>query len=209
MSLLPRTRGRLLRSLLALAAPLALAVGSAHALAAQQFKNTDAYRTTTSPRSGPPGTEVTVKMGGLPASKPMLIGFGTIGGDGYEMIGKGETDKDGMFVAKAKIPAWAKLNHGHFFFVAYTDQRPASISDVFLVTPPDGAVTMEGRITDEGKTCPAMRGPDNGLFTLTGDTGSLKPGEHVVVEGRVMENGPCDQGLTLKVSRVKPTDGAR
>jgi hypothetical protein len=63
-------------------------------------------------------------------------------------------------------------------------------------------VTIEGVLTDEGVTCPAMRGDDGELYTLAGDIGELQPGQRVRVTGEVAEMSICMQGTTIGVDDI-------
>jgi hypothetical protein len=63
-------------------------------------------------------------------------------------------------------------------------------------------VTIEGVLTDEGVTCPAMRGDDGELYTLAGDIGDLQPGQRVRVTGEVAEMSICMQGTTIEVGEI-------
>jgi hypothetical protein len=65
-------------------------------------------------------------------------------------------------------------------------------------------VTIEGVLTDEGVTCPAMRGDDGELYTLAGDIGDLQPGQRVRVTGEVAEMSMCMQGTTIRVGDISP-----
>ncbi len=64
---------------------------------------------------------------------------------------------------------------------------------------------VEGRMTDEGVTCPAMRSDDDTLYTLIGhdDLDDLEPGDRIHVEGTEPEMSICQQGITLEVTRLE------
>ena len=65
-----------------------------------------------------------------------------------------------------------------------------------------GQVTVEGVLTDEGVTCPALRGDDGELYTLAGDIGDLGPGQRVRVSGQVPEASICMQGTTIEIEDI-------
>jgi len=67
------------------------------------------------------------------------------------------------------------------------------------------ALTVKGRLTDEGVECPAMRGDDGKLYTLLGDLKGHRPGDTVCVRGRVAEISFCMQGTTLAVEQIGRT----
>ena len=64
------------------------------------------------------------------------------------------------------------------------------------------ALRIEGKLTDEGVECPAMRGADGTLYTLAGDLEGFKAGDEVWVEGEVAEMSICQQGTTIAVDRI-------
>lgn len=72
---------------------------------------------------------------------------------------------------------------------------------------PEGSpsLTVRGKLTDEGVECPAMRGEDGKLYTLTGDLKGLRPGDEVCVRGRVAEISYCMQGTTLTIEHIGHT----
>ena len=155
-----------------------------------------------SPRAGAPGSEVTVQWTGLAPDGTVVIGFGGLG-SGYEIVGESPTDANGDFLVAVPVPSWAERGGTHFFFVGYADGQPVGISDVFHVTDAEGTLRLEGRITDEGVECTAMRSENDDLYTLTGDIGAPSPGDGVVVEGTIAEMSVCQQGLTIAVTEIR------
>lgn len=95
----------------------------------------------------------------------------------------------------------------------------AGAGDAGVVTPPAATppvatppapeagapaeLRVEGRITDEGVECPALRSADNTLYTLAGAPDWVRPGLQVVVTGTVAEMSFCQQGTTLSVKSVE------
>lgn len=68
--------------------------------------------------------------------------------------------------------------------------------------PPAGAIRIEGRLTDEGVECQALRADDGTLYTLLGDLGELKAGDAVELEATRVDVSFCMQGRTLRVHRI-------
>ncbi len=132
----------------------------------------------------------------------MAVGFGGIASP-HEILGEALTDPEGALSLTDTIPSWVEPNRSYLFYLAFSDQRPVAFSDPFLVTGPDGVVQVGGRITDEGVTCPAMRGPDDELYTLAGSIGSAAPGDDVVVTATIAEASICMQGITLVVQQLE------
>ena len=160
-----------------------------------------------SPRSGPPGTEVTVSAKDLPAVTPVYLGMGAAR-SGFEDLGQLLlTDGYGEMSKTVEIPSWATRDRSHFFVLLDVYFRPLTLSDAFYVTDLDGMLLRKGRITDEGVNCLSMRGEgeaeDGELYTLAGATEGLKPGDSVVVEGVLLESSDCVQGTTIRVIRVE------
>lgn len=76
----------------------------------------------------------------------------------------------------------------------------------------DGGATgdglrIEGTLTDEGVECPALRGDDGELYTLTGGTGGFAPGDRVEVVATPVQISFCMQGTTVKVRQIQAAPG--
>ena len=64
-------------------------------------------------------------------------------------------------------------------------------------------VKVTGVLTDEGAECPALRGDDGQLYTLTPrDRQGFQVGDRVTVVGKVAELSICNQGTTLEVQKI-------
>lgn len=70
---------------------------------------------------------------------------------------------------------------------------------------PAGVVTVVGTMTDEGAECPALRGDDGKLYTLTprDALGLTATGARIRVEGTIAEISTCQQGTTIEVRNVE------
>lgn len=67
----------------------------------------------------------------------------------------------------------------------------------------DGTVRVRGVLTAEGAECPALRGLDGKLYTLTPrDLGAHRQGDTVTVTGTAAEISTCMQGTTIAVTRI-------
>jgi hypothetical protein len=65
------------------------------------------------------------------------------------------------------------------------------------------SVRVVGVLTDEGAECPALRGDDGQLYTLTPrDLQGFEVGDRVAVVGKVAEISFCNQGTTLEVQKI-------
>jgi len=66
-----------------------------------------------------------------------------------------------------------------------------------------GSFVVVGVLTDEGVECPAMRGDDGTLYTLTGKLKKFQVGDRVRVQGQIAEFSFCQQGITIQVQSIK------
>src|SRR5258706_13758242 len=65
------------------------------------------------------------------------------------------------------------------------------------------SVSVTGTLSKEGVECPALRGDDGKLYTLTpASTGAFGPGDRVEVEGKLAEVSTCMQGTTIAVTAL-------
>ena len=64
-------------------------------------------------------------------------------------------------------------------------------------------IHIRGIVTSEGVECPAIRGDDGKLYTLTGFTEQLYVGDVIEFVGRPVEVSICMQGITLSVVTYK------
>ena len=64
-------------------------------------------------------------------------------------------------------------------------------------------VAVTGTLSKEGVECPALRGDDGKLYSLTpASLASFGPGDRVHVEGTVAEISTCMQGTTIAVTAI-------
>ncbi len=155
-----------------------------------------------SPRSGPPGTVVTIRSTNMPAITPVRIGVGALR-FGFEEVGQVMTSDRGALSTTVEVPEWAQRDLIHRFIVFDFYFNPIALSDIFHVTDADGMVQRPGQLTDEGVECPALRGDDGVLYTLTGSLAEFKAGDEVIIEGTLPEASICMQGTTIQVVRIE------
>ena len=67
----------------------------------------------------------------------------------------------------------------------------------------DNLVHLRGVITNEGIECPALRGDDGKLYTLTGITEQLYIGDVLEVVGKPVDVSICMQGTTISIMSYK------
>ena len=69
------------------------------------------------------------------------------------------------------------------------------------------AMTIVGRLTNEGVECQALKGEDGQLYTLLGgELGGLPDDTRVRVIGERLEFSSCQQGITIRVQSIAPAD---
>jgi len=70
------------------------------------------------------------------------------------------------------------------------------------VEPPVEEIVVIGTITAEGVECPALSGEDGKLYTLTGLPREVGVGERLQIAGERALVSTCQQGITIRVSRL-------
>ena len=156
------------------------------------------------PRSGPPGTAVTVETKNLPAVTPVYLGLGATRSS-FEVLAQLVTDQFGEMSTVVQIPPWATADRTHYFVLVDVYFRPLAVSAAFHVTEQNGTLVRRGRITAEAGSCVTLREEGEGqeLYVLIGDTQGLTPGDDVLVEGTLTESADCSQGTALRVIRAE------
>ena len=87
------------------------------------------------PTSGPVGSKVTVRAGGLPPGAQAEFGFGAPNSN-FEVLGRAPADSVGEVTTELTVPSWATPGTGYMFVVGLVDRPPSAMSDTFRVTPP-------------------------------------------------------------------------
>ena len=158
-----------------------------------------------SPRSGPPGTKVTVSSALMPHITPVRVGMGATR-IGFEALAELLTSTEGDFSVDVTVPEWARWDRNHRFILFDFYFNPIAASDAFFVTDADGRLRREGLISSEGQRCPAVRDTDGELFALLGDAAMLarfRAGDRVVVTGTFSEGTECGTDPTIRVMEIK------
>jgi len=156
-----------------------------------------------SPRVGPPGTEVTLKVGSMPSLTPVQLAIGATR-SGFEAIALGFTTIDGDLEAAVVVPEWTKPEQTHRF-IAFNLYFSAILAEspIFHVTDADGHVMRAGTIGSAGAACPTLEGDDGERYRLRGALGNLQAGEQVRLEGVLTEDDTgCGEGLSLDLQVV-------
>lgn len=154
------------------------------------------------PRSGPPGTEVTVRARNLRPNDWVTVGVGPRASE-WSALREVQADAQGALSAEVEVPDWAEPEQ-MLIFVVDTDRGLTLKSGAFDVAAEDdrpGRLALEGRV-GEGAECPTLTTPDGDTWSLVGDV-SFTPGEYVEVVGRKAEMSFCMAGAgTIEVSSI-------
>jgi LysM repeat protein len=161
-----------------------------------------------SPTSGTPGSIAQLSVSGFRPSTPLraLVGRSALSLREFQQL---TTDQQGRATLSVRIPSWAAEDTGTLIFAVETlDGRFTARSNTFRVTsatpaPAGNRIAVTGTLTREGAECPAMRGDDGQLYTLSrGSTEGFSPGDRVRVQGQLAEVSFCQQGTTINVVRI-------
>jgi hypothetical protein len=155
---------------------------------------------TLSPLSGPPGTVVTLRTGGLPALTPLRIGVGAVR-FGFEEVAQVMTDMQGGIDLTVEVPAWAERDRAHVFIVFDFYFVPIALSSPFHVTGPDGTVLRRGQVREDGD-CLTLLGDDGISYALGGELPTAVHGAPLTVEGTVRAATSCGDTL-IQVVRAR------
>ncbi|GIW53244.1 MAG: hypothetical protein KatS3mg081_2599 [Gemmatimonadales bacterium] len=154
------------------------------------------------PRSGPPGTAVTLRSGRMPALTPLRIGMGAVR-FGFEEIAQVMTDEKGEFQVEVRVPSWARRDLTHRFIVFDFYFNPIALSDLFFVTDGAGVLERAGEVVSVDAPCPVLRAEDGTEYWLSGDLSGLRRGALVVVEGKLAGPSTCPEEAGIVVERVR------
>lgn len=148
------------------------------------------------------GTELTVTVAGLPGETAVTVAAGPSPAEARRLA-ETKTDARGTAIATVAVPE-APADSDTLVFIAETaDGRIRVVSAPFRVAPPADAVTVTGTLSKEGVECPALRGDDGTLYTLSPrDIGAFGPGDRVTVAGTIAEMSTCMQGTTIIVGSI-------
>lgn len=153
---------------------------------------------------GRTGDVVTVKASGLPGDTAVTVGAGSSPSDARH-IADGRTSDRGDLSLTVNVPPPPTAADKLVFVVETADGRLRLASDGFRIVDATAAVIVIGTLSEEGAECPALRGDDGKLYSLTpGAIGKFRPGDRVRVEGTLAEVSTCMKGTTIVVSAIAP-----
>ena len=124
---------------------------------------------------------------------------------GAEPFSSGDIEQGETFARKFTVPGnyrYVCRHHTDADMTGTIIVTPAGQSSDFPAQPANPPI--EGRLTNEGAECPAMRGLDGELYTLLGDLRGHRPGDRVCIVPSYAEMSYCQQGTTVRVDWIGP-----
>ena len=149
------------------------------------------------PRLGPPGTEVSLRVVSMPAMTPVQLALGAT--SGFEALTLGYTTIDGDLSESVVVPEWSTPTETHRFIVfnLYFTAILAE-SAIFHVTDAEGRVERSGTITESGVGCLVLEDDDGERYRLSGEISDLAVGNRVSLTGTLAESTDgCGDDLRL------------
>lgn len=153
------------------------------------------------PRSGPPGTLVSVSTLNLPYQARVHVGIGAVR-DGFEALTEAEQGRWGEIAVRVQVPETTSWDRAIVFVAFNANFAPIGMSDPFHVTDEDGRVSRSGTLAFEVGECPMLEDEDGYLYELTGSVENLRSGAAAEVVGVLFEAGPCTGDPTIGVETV-------
>lgn len=155
-----------------------------------------------SPPAGPLGTRVELEGEGFRPFEPLRLLMGRSASD-LRRQRNVQANRRGRVQTAVEIPEWARQGRSVFFALQSSDGRRRAVAGPFRVTErPSQPLTLRGTLLTGGAECAVFRSDDGRRYSLTGNLGNFRPGDRVVVRGRVADVSTCMQGQTLAVQRI-------
>lgn len=177
--------------------------GAAHAQAHPTSVAPDDIRhiQSISPRSGPPGTLVSVSTLNLTLEARVHVGIGAMR-EGFETLTEAEQGRWGEIAVRVQVPTTTSWDRPIVFVAFNAIFAPIGMSDPFHVTNEDGMIRRRGQAVETGQ-CLTFRDEDEYVYELTGRVEDLEPGVPVQIDGVYFDTGPCTGGPTIGVSEIQ------
>jgi hypothetical protein len=158
---------------------------------------------TVSPPTVAPGAHIEVEAEGLTPNATVQIGFGPPDA-WFDVIADARTDAQGRLATHVEVPRRAERGRPYVIVVQDAAANIRVASHPFVAGSPGDRIRVDGRLTDEGVECPAMRGPGGTLYTLAiAELADFEPGDRVRVIGTIAEMAICMQGTTIDVEEIR------
>lgn len=158
------------------------------------------------PPAGPLGTRVELEGEGFRPFEQLRLLMGRTASDLRRQRNL-QANRRGRVQTSVEIPEWARQGRSVFFALQSSDGRRRAVAGPFRVTErPSQPLTLRGTLLTGGAECAVFRSDDGRRYSLTGNLGRFRPGDRVVVRGRVAEVSTCMQGQTLAVQRISKAE---
>jgi hypothetical protein len=163
------------------------------------------------PAEAGPGAQVMLTAVGFPGKTKVNLGFGPPRQD-YTVLATAVTSDRGMIEQAVTVPGSATPGETIVFTAETEDGRVRLVSEPIAVIepgpPPGTKISVTGTLSSEGAECPALRGDDGKLYTLTDPSaGGFRPGDRVHVTGEVAGMSMCMQGITVTGATITAVKG--
>lgn len=143
------------------------------------------------------GASVHLLATGLPGDVTVTISAGPSFAEA-EKLKTATTTARGALETMVPVPDKAAPGEPLIFAIETADRRLRLASGPVMVVAAPDLIAVTGTLSNEGVTCPALRGDDGELYTLAGgDLEAFVPGDRVKVTGTIAEASICNQGTTV------------
>lgn len=184
------------------ATPLVHAQDAEQSMADDEISATARRSLNFDPQVGPLGTRVELTGEGFRSHERLRVLVGRRPSD-LRRQRTVEANRRGRVRTSIELPGWARPGGSVFFALESSDGRRRAAAGPFRVTERSAPLlTLTGTIITGGAECAAFRSDDGRRYSLTGNLGNFRPGDRVVVRGRVAQMSPCMQGQALAVERI-------
>lgn len=156
-----------------------------------------------SPRSGPPGTMVSLSTLNLPFEARIHVGVGAMG-QGFEALAEVQQGRLGEIATRLEVPDDAPLDRPIVFIAFNAIFAPIGMSDAFHVTDEEGMIRRTGDVISRQDGCVLFRDRDGYEYELTEGTADLPPEGEVRLEGVFFDGGVCTDGPSIGVAEFRP-----
>lgn len=160
-----------------------------------------------------PGGSVGLRVSGLRAGETVSVEAGPRRGRGT-VDDEARADRRGTAELVLDLPG--RASPGETFDYEVSDERGRTVADgSFRIgeerrrpgrpdRPQAERVSVTGVLSNEGATCPTLRGEDGRLYSLAGDLAGYRGGDRVAITGRTAEMSVCMQGTTISIDQIRP-----
>lgn len=172
------------------------------AVSAATLESLGAGLATFSPRFGPPGTTVHLRVRDMPPLASLRIGVGALH-VGFEEAGWILSSDSGEVAMDIVIPEWGRSDVVHLFIIFDPYFNPIALTDVFHVTTADGLIQRNG-VVSSNRNCFTLVGSDGVTYGLRGDVSEREAGMRASVTGRIVDEPFCNATIVIEVTEIGP-----